>query len=555
MRFLYSLFFLFLSFGFTSEKPNVILILTDDQAYGDMSIHGNPYLKTKYIDRFAKQGVQLGHFYTSPVCTPTRASLMTGRYYYRTGVIHTSRGAAKMSGDEITLAEHFKQNGYRTGLFGKWHLGDNYPMRPMDQGFDETVYHKGGGIGQPPDFPGSYFDPILYKNEVRYRDEGYCTDIFFRETINFIQKSQEPFFIYLPLNAPHTPLEISNNYTERFKDSGLKERDIALYGMIENIDENFGKLLNFLDQKSIRKNTIIIFMSDNGPQWTRYNAHLKGNKGTTYEGGIRVPCFLQWPNSIKGGKTIRTMNAHIDIFPTLIDACQLSSSKKLLDGRSFLPQLKGESVIENRKLYFQCHRDLTPIKYRNFAVKTSSYKLLGNPSTFSSKQDRTYSAKNLELYNTQLDPFEKNNLIKEKTEIAKSLLADYEDWFDEMSQSRNFQPGWIMIDSSKESPCYLSRYQDSSYETSYPKGWPVRINKSGRYRITILRNPHAEELDFSVTWLKSKQSVRLLKGVNSAEFNLQKGQGLLKVELSKKDQIIPIFEKNIVGDILIKKMD
>ena len=208
-------------------RPNIILILTDDQGYGDVGIHGNDKIKTPHLDRFAQRGVEMTRFYCSPVCAPTRASLMTGRYYYRSGVVHTSRGGAKMHGEETTLAELLQNAGYRTGIFGKWHLGDNYPMRPQDQGFQDVLIHKSGGIGQTPDKPNSYFDPFLWHNGRREKARGYCTDVFFDAAIRFIERSQgetdRPFFVYLPTNAPHTPLEIDAKYSGPYSAIGLND--------------------------------------------------------------------------------------------------------------------------------------------------------------------------------------------------------------------------------------------------------------------------------------------------------------------------------------------
>ena len=194
------------------ERPNIVLILTDDQGWGDIGVHGNDRIRTPALDRFAAESVELTRFYVEPVCAPTRAALLTGRYHYRSGVIHTSRGGAKMHGDETTLAEILRAAGYRTGLFGKWHLGDTYPMRPIDQGFEEAIWHKSGGIGQTPDKPNSYLDPWLWRNDEKFQSKGYCTDVFFEAALEFIERHRdEPFFVYLPTNAPHTPLEIADS--------------------------------------------------------------------------------------------------------------------------------------------------------------------------------------------------------------------------------------------------------------------------------------------------------------------------------------------------------
>ncbi|MEQ9070753.1 MAG: arylsulfatase, partial [Gimesia chilikensis] len=295
----------FLIFGFSQEgmaaegkQPNVILLLTDDQGYGDVGFHGNAQIRTPHMDELARQGMELTRFYCSPVCAPTRASLMTGRYYYRSGVVHTSRGGAKMYGEETTLAEMLQGAGYATGIFGKWHLGDNYPMRPQDQGFAESLVHRSGGIGQAPDKPNSYFDPWLWKNGQREQGKGYCTDLFFDAALEFMDRQAQagkPFFVYLPTNAPHTPLEIADSYWKPYQEQGLDETTARVYGMVENLDKNLGRLMAHLDQTKLKENTILIFLGDNGPQQKRYTAGLRGRKSWVYEGGIRVPFVATWP--------------------------------------------------------------------------------------------------------------------------------------------------------------------------------------------------------------------------------------------------------------------
>ncbi len=216
-------------FSIAADRPNVIVILTDDQGYGDVGVHGNKVIRTPNLDSFANAGVDLTRFYCSPVCAPTRASLMTGRYYYRSGVIHTAHGGAKMAGDNIAISELMRDAGYATGIFGKWHLGDNYPMRPQDQGFMETLIHKSGGIGQAPDKPNSYDNPILWRNGHEVRESGYCTDIFFRAAIDFIDRQRHnPFFVYLATNAPHTPLEIDEKYVALFREAAGELQSLFL---------------------------------------------------------------------------------------------------------------------------------------------------------------------------------------------------------------------------------------------------------------------------------------------------------------------------------------
>ena len=308
-----------LAFSATSDKPNIILVMTDDQGYGDLGVHGNDQIETPNLDRFANDSQRMERFYVNPLCTPTRASLMTGRYYLRTGILHTSRGAAKMHGDEVTIAELLKNSGYRTGLFGKWHLGDNYPMRPQDQGFEETLIHKSGGIGQAPDTDANYFNPILWRNGNVVKGDGYCTDLFFGAAIQFLRSdSEKPFFMYIAPNVPHTPLDIARAYSQPFLDWGLDPRTAAIYGMLKNLDDNFGALLQAIDEEGLVEETLIIFMTDNGPTRGRYNAGLRGAKGSVYEGGIRVPFYVRWPSQIEAGRSIDKIAAHFDVLPSLL---------------------------------------------------------------------------------------------------------------------------------------------------------------------------------------------------------------------------------------------
>ena len=310
----------------SARRPNVIVFISDDQGYADLSLHGNTHLKTPNLDRIGTEGAQFTQFQVCPVCSPTRSSLMTGRYNYRTGIVDTFLGRSMMDPREVTAAEVFAANSYRTGIFGKWHLGDNYPMRTIDQGFHESLVHGGGGLAQPADPPGGnhYYDPVLVRNGKQEKVPGYCTDIFFREAMAFIDRNKaKPFFLYLPTNAPHTPLEIDDRYVAPFKAAGLDDVTAKVYGMVKNLDDNTGALLANLDKSGLAQNTILIFMTDNGPQQPRYVAGMRGRKGTVYQGGIRVPFFFRWPARIKAGAEVGRIAAHIDVLPTLIDACAL----------------------------------------------------------------------------------------------------------------------------------------------------------------------------------------------------------------------------------------
>ncbi len=541
-----------------TERPNVIIVLTDDQGYGDVGVHGNDKVKTPNLDRFAQQGVQLRHFYCSPVCAPTRASLLTGRYFYRTGVIHTSRGGAKMHGDEVTLAEMLRQAGYAAGIFGKWHLGDNYPMRPMDQGFDESLIHKSGAIGQTPDSPNDYFDPLLWHNGREFRAKGYCTDVFFEAAIEFIESNQnQPFLVYLPTNAPHTPLTIDERYVEPYRAMGLNDTTARAYGMVQSIDENFGQLLETLDRLRLRRNTLLIFLTDNGPQQRRYNAGLNGRKASVYEGGIRVPCFVQWPAAIGGPARIDHIAAHIDLAPTVLAACGVETPDNAsFDGTNLMPLLRGESENwPDRTLFFQVHRGLSPQRYHNAAVRTPRYKLLFSPTTFSKERIELPADPPAELYDLHADPGEQRNLADEHAELVANLRERYDVWFDDVKSTRNFTPGAIHIGTDHENPTLLCRYQDSAYVDGQPTTWSVVIERAGQYELTIDRGDETTATVMHVSIDGKLSSQPLAEGTRTAVFRLPKGPAKLDIWVQQPNtQRQRIIDNNTRGNVTVRRL-
>ncbi|QDT43418.1 Arylsulfatase [Gimesia alba] len=543
-----------------SERPNVVLILTDDQGYGDVGFHGNEKIKTPHLDRMAKNGIELTRFYCSPVCAPTRASLMTGRYFYRTGVIHTSRGGAKMQGEETTLAELLKQAGYKTGIFGKWHLGDNYPMRPEDQGFEETLVHKSGGIGQTPDQPNSYFDSRLWKNGKSFQADGYCTDVFFDAAITFIdqqKQSPQPFFVYLPTNAPHTPLEVARSYWEPYQKMGLNETTARVYGMVQNLDENVGKLMAYLEKVKLLNKTIVIFLGDNGPQQKRFTGGLRGKKSWTYEGGIRVPFVAQWPGHFEGGTKSDQIAAHIDLLPTLLSLTKTPRPATLaLDGIDISELLSGKKAeLPERSLFFQVHRGLTPQQYQNSAVVTQRFKLVGYPGTFGNENLMQQAEPILELYDLSDDPGETKNLIQSKPKQTAALRKQYNDWFTGVQKTRNFTPGTIVIDKTKENPSVLCRYQDGSFYQGVSQGWMVKIKQSGLYQVQINRNAMPKSGKLFVNWQGQQAHEYLNAKEDSAPFELQAGTGGLDIWFQEEgeDRVYPA-DNSTLGDVVLKQI-
>lgn len=492
----------------TEKRPNVIVIITDDQGYGDLGATGNHHLKTPVLDALAKSSVRFTNFYVSPVCAPTRSSLMTGRYSLRTGVRDTYNGGAIMSSDEITLAELLKQGGYSTGLFGKWHLGDNYPSRPIDQGFDESVMHLSGGMGQVGDFTTwfqgdrSYFDPVLWHNGKQESYSGYCSDIFTDRAIDFITENADgPFFCYLSFNAPHTPLQVPEHYYRMYKDIDpskgftdgrpfmpMSEKDKEgarkVYAMVSNIDENVGRLLQKLDDLQIADDTLVIFMTDNGPQQVRYVAGMRGRKGSVYRGGTRVPFYMRLPKGKKRDIDIETMAAHIDVLPTLADLCGIAlPTDRTIDGRSLVPFLEGSAQNwEDRSLFSYWTRRY-PERYRNIAVQNGKFKLVGQTGYYA-------AIENFELFDLENDPFEEHNLVLKEKQMAQELLLELEEQYRDLIGSENLKnPPLIHIGTVNENPLVLNRNDAGgdrgiwAQEEVYGK-WRVKITK-GTYNITF----------------------------------------------------------------------
>lgn len=463
-----------------NKTPNVIIIMTDDQGFGDLGINQNPNIITPNIDKFANKSIQFNNFFVSPVCAPTRSSLMTGRYSLRTGVRDTYNGGAIMSNNETTIAEILREANYATGIFGKWHLGDNYPFRPSEQGFDESLIHLAGGIGQVGDFTNyfkgdtSYFDPILWKNNKQNQYEGYCSDIFAENAIEFIEKNKNnSFFCYLSFNAPHTPLQVPEKYYNMYKDldpelgfnddlsdfiMNEKDKEDArkIYGMITNIDDNVGKVINKLKELKIEEETIIIFMTDNGPQQIRYNSSMKGRKGTVYNGGIRVPFYIQYSEKFKEPKVINKMSAHIDVLPTILELCNLNvPNDRKIDGQSLVPLINSKST--NDRFLFSYWTRRFPEKYINMSIQNDNYKLVGN-NDFDSKIEE------FELYDLVEDPNENNNIISQNIETAISFKKEMDNSIDDLLKSKNIKnPPRIIIGSEFENPTILNR-NDASGE-------------------------------------------------------------------------------------------
>lgn len=488
-----------------ADRPNVLLVMTDDQGYGDLGVHGNPVIRTPNLDRLAREAVRIEPFYVCPVCTPTRACLMTGRYNQRTRAVDTFRGRAMMDPAETTLAQVLRDAGYRTGIFGKWHLGDNYPLRAVDRGFEESLVHRGGGLAQPAGPPGEgYFDPELLKNGKPTPTKGYCTDLFTDAACDFVRSADErPWFCYVAYNAPHTPLQLppedeaeyrgEDLSFERFPQTGYplvgkaRPRDTAkLYGMVSRIDRGVGRILAEIESKGGRDNTLVVFLTDNGPQWVRYNAGLRATKGTVYEGGIRVPCFVRWPARLTGGVVREGAAAHIDLFPTILAACGVAVPEGLrLDGVNLLPWLQGGPYpAPDRTLVFQWHRGDRPEAYRAFAVRQGRYKLVQPQGTQEGPFDPDSAA--LELYDLERDPYEMQDLAEANPDVVARLKSAFDRWFDDVCSTRGFDPPRIVLGADAENPSTLTRqdWRGDGWQPGAGGRWFVRFDCDGRYAVT-----------------------------------------------------------------------
>ncbi|MHC5537564.1 arylsulfatase [Singulisphaera rosea] len=500
--------FVRVSFGATGDRPNVVVIITDDQGYGDLSLNGNPKLRTPHLDRLASEGARFSRFYVMPVCAPTRACLLTGRYAYRTGVVDTYLGRAMMHSDEVTLAEMLSAAGYRTGIFGKWHLGDNYPLRPQDQGFQESLVLRGGGIGQPSDPPepggSSYFNPVLQHDGREETRKGYCSDVFTDAAIEFVSNTHDrPFFAYLAFNAPHTPLQVPEPDYQVYKAMDLRREALPtggfplpnevepdttarVYGMVANIDANVGRLMKHLDDRGLARNTIVVFLTDNGPQQPRYNAGMRGLKGTVYEGGIRVPCLIRWPGRVPAGRIVGPIAGAVDLTPTLLDACRVQKPSEIaFDGRSLLPLLSGDArEWPERTLFAQWHRGDTPQRERAFAAITDRYKLLRPEVTPLRPVEPP-----LELYDLKDDPDELHNLAEGSPDVVASLRSRYDAWYDDVSKTRQFVPPRIILGAPEENPTALTRQDWRGPRAGWGADdlgyWEVEVAREGRYRVDL----------------------------------------------------------------------
>ncbi len=504
-----------------AEKPNVILIMTDDQGYGDLGCHGNPVVKTPNIDQLFAESIRFTSFHVSSFCTPSRAALMTGRYPGRTGAYRTSSGRTMLHRDEQTIANVFSENGYKTGMIGKWHLGDNAPHRPQDRGFGDVVWHRCGGVGQASDFWGNdYFDDTYERNGKFEKFEGYCTDVWFEESMRFVEENKEdPFFLYIAPNAPHGPYLVDRKWSDPYRDQIKWRGGPEFYGMVENIDHNVGLLRAKLEELSLAENTIFIYMTDNGTAngakfdgltseaLQGFNAGMRGKKSSVYEGGHRVPFFIHWPKGdLNSGRDVISVSAHIDVLPTLAELCEIAvPATHNPDGISFAEQLKNPEAPPHREYHivqFQGgpHFRGAPAKWEYTCVFKDRWRLIDGK----------------ELYDIEKDPSQREDVAAAHPAVVKELRAVYSPFWE--SVSPRMTPVSIDLGNRAENPTVLCS-QDWYMPTGNPPWnfgsikklprvtgpWKVNVKEAGMYRLTLRQLP--VEADKPVVAVRAKVQI------------------------------------------------
>tara|TARA_R110002049_G_scaffold285698_4_gene466935 strand:+ start:46393 stop:48192 length:1800 start_codon:yes stop_codon:yes gene_type:complete len=438
----------------SAEKPNILFVLTDDQGWWDLGMRGNEDIDTPVIDAFSREGVDFTRFYAAPVCAPTRAGIMTGRFCFRTGLYNTRFGGDTMGIDEITMAEMMKKAGYRTGCFGKWHLGKYAPYQPHNRGFDEFLGHYHGHIDEY-DYP----DQIVH-NGRPVEARRYVTDLFTDAAIEFIETSgDQPWFCFVPFNAPHSPHVVGTSHDGqprgdqligKYLSRGLNLHEAQIYAMIDLIDQNVGRLLNRLDELDLSDDTVVLFMTDNGGVSKHFKAGLRSNKASIFEGGVRVPLLVRWPGHFPAGGRVDAQCSHVDLFPTF---CELAGvpvpSDRKIDGRSLLTLLENGKGSQHHEYVYHAWDRFFPNPDYRWAISDQRWKLACQVQrTGAAKRvganaavaSETPTRKDWQLFDLENDISEKNNLVKEHPQIADRLRAEFLRWFEDVTDGVEYQP-------------------------------------------------------------------------------------------------------------------
>ncbi len=485
-----------------ADQPNVVFIITDDQGYPEIAANGNPIIKTPNLDQLHREAVRLEDYHVAPTCSPTRAGLITGHWTNRTGVWHTIMGRSMIRKNEVTIAQHLKDGGYQTAMFGKWHLGDNYPFRPEDRGFEEVLRHGGGGVGQTPDYwDNAYFDGAYFHNSKAEAVKGFCTDVYFDYAKQFIlanKGSGKPFFAYISTNAPHGPMHAPEEYSKLYPN--LDTAMANYYGMITNIDENVGKMREFLRENGLEENTIFVFCTDNGSVGTKvYDANMRGGKGSEYDGGHRVPFFIYWPKGNLKRRVVTEICGHVDITPTLLDLCGVENKAKVkFDGVSIRPLLEGKAQSwPDRLLVTDSQRVRDPIKWRKSSVMTNQWRLINGEA----------------LYDIKADPKQATDVAGKHPEVVKTLRQFYDDWWADLEPGFKV-PAQIILGNPAENPSILTCHDwitdgSTPWNQSHVRAgldkpgtqgfWYVWVEQAGEYEIELRRWPRESDQAISAS--------------------------------------------------------
>ncbi len=431
------------------RRPNIILVITDDQGYGDLACHGNPVVKTPNLDKLYARSTRFTDFHVSPTCAPTRAALLTGRHEFRGGATHTINERERLRPDATVYPQILNQSGYATGIFGKWHLGDEDDRQPDKRGFDEVFIHGAGGIGQTyvgscGDAPGNtYFNPAIKHNGTFVKTDGYCTDVFFDRATHWISDQvakKQRFYAHIATNAPHEPLQCPEPYKAMYAGGAVTDKQAAFFGMVTNIDDNVGRLVAKLAELKIDRDTLLVFMTDNGGTvgCDVFNANMRGRKVTPYTGGTRVPLFMCWPGTLKEATDVTALTAHIDLFPTLASitgAAVPPEWQPKLEGRSLVPLLKDSSAPwADRILVTHVGRwdrgKAADWKFRNVSVRNARFNLVSVPSPAQVKAAAGGPVPPAwALYDLKTDPAEKTDVAAQHPNVMRELTAAYDTWW------------------------------------------------------------------------------------------------------------------------------
>ena len=560
-----------LSIGFTVfGKPNVLIIMTDDQGYPEISAHGNPVLQTPNLDRLHGQSLRLSDYHVAPMCTPTRGQLLTGLDAARNGAVNVSSGRALIRQEVPIMANYFGDAGYSTGVFGKWHLGANYPYRPQDRGFQESVWYPSSSIPSVPAYWGNdYFDDVYMHNGKEKKFKGYCADVFFDEAKRFMlesAKKNKPFMCYLATNTPHGPFipkeedrkviaDVLAQSKFDYLNDGLKKRLTLYLGMIRNIDWNMGKLMKFLDDENLAKDTILIFKTDNGsllgPQY--FNAGMRGKKTEIWEGGHRVPCFIRWPKGNLGEpRDIDGLTQVQDILPTLLDLCQIKPKKKTtFDGISLASVFKGKKQVSDDRVLIINYSRMPG--FSNYPSPHSQTQMRADQAAVLWKRWRLLEDR--ELYNLATDPMQKKNVIDQHPDVVAKMRKPLYEWWEGVKDLANEAQNAAIVGTQYENPTKLSATewldvfvdQQGQIRRGVLKNgyWLIDVARAGEYEIELRRWPKEADgtisgtlPDGSGTALPINQAMLFMSGHNHLKISEKKSyqfEGLTK-RVNPKDK-------------------